>query len=80
MHRTAFPYKLQQKPGSFFARGGPRPRAFGRHACVRARMHQCLYRSCEKTVHDKEILFDTESWVQAFEIAGMVVLYAMPQY
>src|SRR6266480_4883135 len=80
MHCTAFPHKLQQKTGSLLPRGGPRIRTFGRHACVRARMHQCLYRSCEKTVHDKEILFDAESWVQAFEIAGMVILNAMTQY
>jgi hypothetical protein len=43
-------------------------------------MHQRLYRSGEETVHDKEILFDAESWVQAFEIAGMIVLNAMTQY
>jgi len=43
-------------------------------------MHQRLYRSREETVHEKEILFDTESWVQAFEIAGMVILNAMTQY
>jgi len=43
-------------------------------------MHQRLYRSREETVHDKEILFDAESWVQAFEIAGMVILNAMTQY
>ena len=80
MHCTAFPHKLQQKTGPFLARGGPSARAFRRHTRVRTRMHQRLYRSREKTVHDKEILFDAEPWVQAFEIAGMVILNAMTQY
>src|SRR5213075_3418998 len=80
MHCTAFPHKLKQKTVSLLARGGPRIRTFGRHTRVRTRMHQRPYRSCEKTVHDKEILFDAESWVQAFEVAGMVILNAMTQY
>ena len=80
MHCTAFPHKLQQKTGSLLARGGPRIRTFGRRTRVRTRMHQRLYRPCEKTVHDKKILFDAESWVQAFEIAGLVILNAMTQY
>jgi hypothetical protein len=80
MHCTVCPHKLQQKTRSFFARGGPSVRTFGRHTRVRTRMHQRLYRSREETVHDKEILFDAEAWVQAFEIAGMVILNAMTQY
>src|SRR5207244_4935673 len=63
-----------------FARDGPSVRTFGGHARVRTRMHHCLYGSREETVHDKEILFDAKSWVQAFEIAGMVILNAMTQY
>ena len=43
-------------------------------------MHQRLYAPGDKTVHDKEILFDAKSWIQAFEIAGMVILNAMTQY
>src|SRR5689334_21419570 len=43
-------------------------------------MHQSLYRSREKTINDKEILFDPELWVQALEIAGMVVLNTMTKY
>jgi len=43
-------------------------------------MHQRLYTVREKTVHNKEILFDAEFWVQPFEIAGMVILNAMTQY
>ena len=74
------PHKLQQKPGPLFPRGGPRARTFGRHTRIRTRMHQRLYRFREKTVDDKEILFDPELWVQAFEIAGMVVLNTMTQY
>src|SRR5205823_1775129 len=80
MHCTVCPHKLQQKTRPFFARDGPGVRTFGRHARVRTRMHQHLYRSREETVHDKEILFDAESWIQAFEIAGMVILNAMTQY
>src|SRR5437762_11190290 len=80
MHCTAFPHKLQQKTGSLLARVGPRIRTFGRHTRVRTRMYQRLYRSCEKTVHDKKILFDAEFRVQAFEIAGMIIVNAMAQY
>src|SRR5260370_32625083 len=80
MHCTVWPHKLQQKARPLFARGGPSVRTFGRHTRVRTRMHQRLYRSREETVHDKEILFEAESWVQAFEIAGMVILNAMTQY
>src|SRR4029434_6643613 len=80
MHCTVCPHKLQQKTRPFFAHGGPRVRTFGRHTRVRTRMHQRLYRSCKKTVHDKEILFDTESWVEACEIAGPIILNAMTQY
>ena len=43
-------------------------------------MHERLYASRKKTVHDKEILFDAELWVQPFEIAGMIILNAMTQY
>jgi hypothetical protein len=43
-------------------------------------MHQRLDSSSDKTVDDKEILFDPEFWVQAFEIAGMVVPNTMTQY
>src|SRR5258708_28356257 len=80
MHFSVCPHKLQQNTLPFFARCGPGVRTFGRHTRVRTRMHQRLYRSREETVHDKEILFDAESWVQAFEIAGMVILNAMTQY
>ena len=41
-------------------------------------MHQ-RRKVCEETVHDKETL-RAESWVQAFEIAGMIILNAMTQY
>src|SRR5215468_10603951 len=80
MNCTTFPHKLQQKPRSFLARGGPWPRAFGRHTRVRTQMHQRLYRSREKTVRNKEIFFDTEPRVEAFEIAGTVIFNAMTQY
>jgi hypothetical protein len=80
MHYTAMPYKLQQKPSPFFARGRPWSRAFSGNARDRARMHQRLYASCDKTVYDKEILFDSELWVQPFEIAGTVTFNAMTQY
>src|SRR5215217_8037679 len=77
MHGTVCPHKFQQKTRLFLARGRPSVRTFGRHTGVRTRMHQRLYGSRQETVHDKEILFDAESWIQAFEIAGMVILNAM---
>jgi hypothetical protein len=80
MHGTVCPHKLQQKLSSLFARGGPWPSTFGGHTRVRTGMHQRLYRSCEKAIYDKEILFDAESWVQAFEIAGVIIINAMTQY
>src|SRR5918996_1461214 len=80
MHRTAFSHKFHQGPRPVLARSWPWARTFGRHTCVRTRMHQRLYRSCKKSVHDKEILFDTEFWVKALEIAGTVILNTMTQY
>ena len=79
MHITALPNKLQQTLCPLFLSTGPRL-AIGRHARIRTGMHQPLDRSCDKTVDDKEVLFDTELWVQAFKITGMVVLNAMTQY
>ena len=79
MHIPALPNKLQQKLCPLFLSIGP-GLAFGRHTSIRTRMHQRLYRFREKTVDDKEILFDSELWVEAFKIAGMVVLNAMTQY
>ena len=38
-----------------------------------------MYAFRKKAVHDKEILFDVELWVQAFKIAGMIILNAMTQ-
>src|SRR5262245_58123665 len=43
-------------------------------------MHQRLYASREKAIHDKEILFDAEPWVQAFKIAGVITANPMTQY
>src|SRR5262245_28456195 len=80
MHCTVCSHKIQQKPGSLFARCRPWPRPFSRHARVRTRMHQRLCRSGEETVHNEEILFDPEIWVQAFKIAGMIIFNAMTQY
>src|SRR5258708_6027665 len=80
MHFSVCPHKLQQNTLPFFARCGPGVRTFGRHTRVRTRMHQRLYGSRKETVHDKEILFDAESWVQAFEITGMIILNAMTEY
>src|SRR4030095_3624865 len=80
MHCSAFFYKPQQKAGLLLARGGPSSRGFRRHTGVRTRMHQRLYTSRDKPVHHKEILFDAEFCVQAFKIAGMIILNAMTQY
>ena len=65
VHITALPNKLQQKLCPLFLSIRP-GLAFGRHTSIRTRMHQSLYRSREKTVDDKEILFDSELWVKAF--------------
>ena len=42
-------------------------------------MHQRLQRSCDIAVVDKEILFDIERRVAAFEITGTIIFNAMPQ-
>src|ERR1044072_6735068 len=80
MYCAVCPHKLQQKPCSPLARGRPRVRTFGRHTGIRTRMHQRLDWSWDKTVNDKEILFEPESWVQPCEIAGMIVLNTMAEY
>ena len=43
-------------------------------------MHQRLYGSCHKAVDDEEVLLDAEFRIQAFKVAGMVVLDAMAQH
>jgi len=77
MHCTVCRTKSNKKPGSLFARGGPRTRAFAAHR-VRTRMHQRLIGLVRKPYTTKK-----SSSMQVLGTgvrdAGMVILNAMTQ-
>src|SRR5882672_7377287 len=86
MRTAAFAYKLEQSLRLLPAFGGP---IDARRILIllsrlgdrgKPRMHQRMYRTRHETVVDKEIFLDAEFRVAAFEIAGAVILDAMPQY
>ncbi len=54
--------------------------AFRGDAGVRAWVHQRVDGSCHEAVDDEEVLLDAELRVEAFEVAGTVVLHAVAQY
>src|SRR5437588_7371269 len=77
MHRTALAHELEQELRSLLACRVPGSQPG--YACHGTRMHQRLYRSRNETVDDEVILFDVQLHIQAFEVAGTVVLDAMTQ-
>src|SRR6266567_6545150 len=77
MHRTALAHELEQELRSLLTCRVPGSQPG--YACHGTRMHQRLYRSRNETVDDEVILFDVQLHIQAFEVAGAVVLDAMTQ-
>src|SRR5258707_14180220 len=77
MHRTTLAHELEQELRSLLACRVPRSQPG--YACKGTRMHQRLYRSRNETVDDEVILFDVQLRIQAFEVAGTVILDAVSQ-
>src|ERR1700746_3042606 len=79
VYRTAFKYELQKELCPLSVRSGPRPAAQRGDTAIGARMHQRLERAHHEAVIDEEVLFDAETRVASFEVAGAVAFNAMAE-